>query len=100
MMMINSCQSASEKTPSENDPISEKLELQSYDSNNRKYMTIEISDTGIGMTEEVQKQLNSSEDFVSEMHEMNQSGVGLGVSICKKIAYSMDGKLKFTSKLN
>ena len=31
---------------------------------------------------------------------MNQSGVGLGVSICKKIAQSMDGKLKFTSKVN
>ena len=34
------------------------------------------------------------------MHEMNKSGVGLGVSICKKIAYSMNGRLKFTSKLN
>jgi HSP90 family molecular chaperone len=70
-MLINSCKSGSDKSPSEITQLNEKLEFQTNDSNNKKYMTVEISDTGVGMTEEVQKQLNSSEEFVSEMHEMN-----------------------------
>lgn len=46
--MINSC-----NTPSERNELSENLEYNSFESAMKKILTIEISDTGAGMTDEV-----------------------------------------------
>jgi signal transduction histidine kinase len=57
-----------------------------------KKLLIEVSDTGEGMEEEVQKTL--FEPFVTHSKE---GGTGLGMSIVKNIVEAHDGSLTFTS---
>jgi signal transduction histidine kinase len=61
----------------------------------RKRAIIEVSDTGAGMPEEVQKRL--FEPFFTRSPE---GGTGLGMTIVKSIVDAHDGKLTFSSTEN
>ena len=62
--------------------------------------TIEFEDTGVGISEENQKNLFINFGKLDEHSAINQKGTGLGLSICKKIIEQMGGKINFRSKLN
>jgi K+-sensing histidine kinase KdpD len=51
------------------------------------------------MSKEILKKLNSHEEYVSEIQELNLCGVGLGISICKSITMGMGGHLNFKSEV-
>ena len=53
---------------------------------------IEVQDTGKGMTEHQQ------ENIFDEFGELLLDGIGLGLSICKKITEGMGGKISFKSQ--
>ena len=57
-----------------------------------------ITDTGIGISEENQKQI-FNQFFLSDKSR-NQSGSGLGLSITKKIVEKLGGSISFESQLN
>ncbi len=57
-----------------------------------------ITDTGIGISEENQKQI-FNQFFLSDKSR-NQSGSGLGLSITKKIVEKLGGTISFESQLN
>jgi signal transduction histidine kinase len=57
-----------------------------------------VKDTGIGISEEDQKQI-FNQFFLSDKSR-NQSGTGLGLSITKKIVEKLGGTISFESKLN
>ena len=72
-----------------NSSSSDKIEISM-----KKYLVIEVRDTGSGISEEMQRQINQSEEFVT-----GKQGVGLGISICKSICQGLGGKLRYTSEI-
>ena len=74
------------------------LKISSSTKNNICHLEICIQDTGIGMSEQVQNHL--FENFVrsTEHKDSNKSGMGLGLSITKKLVDLMDGSIECESK--
>ncbi len=60
---------------------------------------VDVSDTGKGMSEAFQKKIFDA--FVQERDTVSKGdrGVGLGLSICHRLARLMQGELSFTSQL-
>ena len=65
----------------------------------RQSLTIEISDTGIGMSEAFQNKM--FERFTQEdtSHSKPYQGTGLGLSICKQLVELMNGTIHIKSQL-
>ena len=74
------------------------LKISSSTKNNICHLEICIQDTGIGMSKQVQNHL--FENFVrsTEHKDSNKSGMGLGLSITKKLVDLMDGSIECESK--
>lgn len=60
---------------------------------------IEIEDSGVGMSEENQRNLFVDFMKVQEHKSMNPRGTGLGLSICKLIVEKMRGEIQVQSKV-
>lgn len=60
-------------------------------------MQLQISDTGIGMSEEVITKLFSGENY-STRGTMNEKGTGLGLVVCKEFLEKNGGRLRVESK--
>jgi len=58
---------------------------------------LEVTDTGIGISEEGIKNLFFDFGKLTENSHRNKSGTGLGLSICKKIVEQMGGRVKVES---
>ncbi|MEO0123207.1 MAG: response regulator [candidate division WOR-3 bacterium] len=65
---------------------------------NGDYIAVDITDTGIGISEDELKRLG--EEFYRVKREGVASGSGLGLAIVKKILDIHNGKLEIRSKLN
>ena len=65
---------------------------------NRVKLQFSISDTGIGMNKEQQKNLFVSFMQADSSTTRKYGGTGLGLPICKNLAELMGGKLEFTSE--
>jgi PAS domain S-box-containing protein len=68
-----------------------------YQHNDRIGITFVVQDTGIGISEEMQKQL--FQPFVQATHadHADHAGTGLGLAICKKLIDSMGGNITLES---
>ncbi len=60
-------------------------------------LTITISDNGHGIPEEVQPRI--FEPFFTTKSATKNSGMGLGLSICKSLVEAMNGTIKITSRV-
>ena len=76
-------------------PMNGKISITLHTKNGIHFM---ITDTGIGISEENQKQI-FNQFFISDQSR-NQSGNGLGLSITKKIVEKLGGTITFESQLN
>ncbi len=54
---------------------------------------ISVRDTGVGMTEEVRKQLFSENTNASTSGTQNEKGTGLGLSLCKEMVEKNQGQI-------
>lgn len=63
-----------------------------------KIISINVTDQGIGISEEEQAKLFST--FFRANNASNIQGTGLGLSIVKKYVGLMNGTIDFTSRLN
>lgn len=58
---------------------------------------IYVKDTGFGISFEDQKKIFSNFVKISDTKHLNPNGVGLGLSISKKIANLLNGDIKVNS---
>lgn len=61
-------------------------------------ITIEVKDTGIGLTEKAQQTIFSEFEQVDNSHARRFEGTGLGLAITKRIVEKMDGEITVSSK--
>jgi signal transduction histidine kinase len=92
-IFINLISNAIKFTP-ENGTISVDARL------HNKAVTIEVSDTGIGISEEDIARLFDEFYRVDNQINQNVKGTGLGLPLAKKIVEAHKGKMWITSKLN
>jgi PAS domain S-box-containing protein len=67
--------------------------------NNRAMIKIEISDTGIGIAPENFQKIFDAFKQVSEGYGREFEGIGLGLTISRKMLELMDGQIELTSEL-
>ncbi len=70
----------------------------SMDEWNHSWVTIAISDTGIGITREDQKRLFSQFTQVDTDHKRSMEGTGLGLVISQRLANKMNGNITLESE--
>jgi len=63
-------------------------------------LCFKIKDSGCGIKKEVRQKLFSLFNNVKFKDDINQHGIGLGLSICKKITDAFKGKLLCKSEIN
>lgn len=66
----------------------------------KKFAVIVVKDTGIGIAPEHQEIIFQEFRQVSEGYNRTFEGIGLGLSLCKKMAEFMNGKIFMKSELN
>lgn len=67
---------------------------------NKRFAAIIVKDTGIGIAPEHQDMIFHEFRQVSEGYNRTFEGIGLGLSLCKKMAEFMSGKIFIRSELN
>lgn len=67
---------------------------------NKRFAAILVKDTGIGIAPEHQEMIFHEFRQVSEGYNRTFEGIGLGLSLCKKMAEFMSGKIFIRSELN
>ena len=62
-------------------------------------MIISITDSGVGMSENVRKKLFRIESQHSSVGTNNETGTGLGLILCKELIENQGGKIQVASEL-
>ena len=69
------------------------------DSDNNGRLYVSVHDSGVGMTEADTKKLFKDFGTLQSNAHLNPNGVGLGLSICRKICHKLDGDIVVQSKI-
>ncbi len=70
-----------------------------YAQNDGNELTIKIQDSGIGMTEEVQRKLFKIEEHHTTLGTVGEKGTGLGLILCKELVEKNKGKIWVESEV-
>ena len=62
-------------------------------ANGKKYLEVQVQDTGIGIKKEDQKKLFKLFGFLDNTKAVNSRGIGLGLMISKKITRMFEGDI-------
>jgi len=67
-------------------------------SDQGKFVNIQVSDTGIGISKEIRKTLFKADRFHSTAGTHNEKGTGLGLLLCKEFVETQGGKIRIQSQ--
>ena len=76
-----------------------KLHFKVQDNEHERRLLCNVSDTGIGMSEEDQRHVFKRFHQVGDTMSRQHGGIGLGLSVCQELAHLMGGTLTLTSRL-
>eukprot|EP00347_Sterkiella_histriomuscorum_P023190 403335608 len=62
-------------------------------------LLIQVEDTGVGICKEDQDKLFNAYVKIKNNRNLNKDGCGLGLTICKKLAEALGGKIKMQSEI-
>lgn len=69
------------------------------EKNQKEYLSVEVIDTGVGISDEDQNKLFKLFGFVETTQAINTHGIGLGLVISEKIVDQFGGKIKVYSEV-
>lgn len=73
-------------------------EIRIYALEEDGYIKISVSDTGIGMSEEMVQKIFNDQESITTMGTSNEKGTGLGISLCQDFVRKNNGKMSVKSK--
>jgi signal transduction histidine kinase len=73
------------------------IEIKVYDKKNPKRVYVDVTDTGIGMSQETLESIFGKFERARNANEVNVTGTGLGLYVAKKMAEDMGGTISATS---
>ena len=76
------------------------VEIDYLIEDSRQYYIVSISDTGLGISEEQQQLIFEAFRQISEGTNRTFGGLGIGLTVAKKIVMLFGGKIIFTSEMN
>lgn len=76
-----------------------KLHFKIRNTEGERRLHCHVSDTGIGMTQEDQRQVFERFHQVGDTMSRQHGGIGLGLSVCQELAHLMAGTLTLSSHL-
>jgi signal transduction histidine kinase len=65
----------------------------------KDWICVAVTDTGIGISEENQKTIFEAFQQADSSYARRQGGTGLGLTICRRLASILDGRISLASKL-
>jgi len=74
-----------------------RIEVCISEKGERKYLQIDIIDSGVGIPYQDQDKLFKLFGFVKTTQSLNINGIGLGLVISRKIVKEFNGEIDFTS---
>ena len=73
------------------------IKAETFIKNDDQYLCVSVIDTGIGIAEDDKDKLFKLFGYVQDSQGMNVHGIGLGLTISKKIVEQFDGEVNFES---
>lgn len=69
-----------------------------FSETDSEFVTIHVKDTGVGISEQDQKNLFRIDKFISRIGTDGETGTGLGLTLCKDLIEKNGGELKLLSE--
>ena len=69
-------------------------------TNGKKYLEIQVTDTGVGIKQDDQEKLFKLFGFLESTKDINSKGIGLGLHISKKLTNMFDGDIICRSRFS
>ena len=80
-------------------PENNYMQLRNSNNNNNGVVEIKIHDNGVGMEKDVLNHLLSKDSQITTKGTNNETGTGLGLSLCKELIAIHGGEIRIESKI-
>lgn len=75
-----------------------EIKVRILNDQNRRFLQIDVEDTGLGIPKEQQHKLFKLFGFIQDQKQLNTKGIGLGLVIADQIVNEFNGRIAFKSE--